>query len=317
MFKLRSIAARLILAISLTVAVACGVLGTFSIIQQRSLTRLALNQQLKLQYDSVIAAIDYEGRAALAVSSVIAALPPVGDAISKGDRDGLANLLGGAMKALTAQGIPLISFQTPPALTFYRIHAQKTFGDDVSGRRGTVVEAIRDGKQIVGVEPGRESLGIFGMTPIMRDGKSFANVDVGAAFGKEFVDRAKQRFGIDLAVHWFDGKTVKRLSSTFGEGVVATQDELKGVFDGAALQRDATIGGRAAALYVGQIRNYAGQPVAVLEVIKDTTEYEAAASRAQLQVSCSPPSRFSPAPFCWRSCSAADCRAHWRRSPRS
>ena len=70
MFKLRSIAARLILAISLTVAVACAILGTFSVMQQRSLTRLALDQQLKLQYDSVIAAIDYEGRAALAVSSV-------------------------------------------------------------------------------------------------------------------------------------------------------------------------------------------------------------------------------------------------------
>ena len=113
MFKLRSIAARLILAISLTVAVACAILGTFSIIQQRALTRLALEQQLKLQYDSVMAAIDYEGRAALAVSAVIAALPPVGDAIAKGDRDGLMGLLGGAMKALTAQGIPLITFQTP------------------------------------------------------------------------------------------------------------------------------------------------------------------------------------------------------------
>ena len=80
MFKLRSIAARLILAISLTVAAACGILGTFSIIQQRSLTQLALDQQLKLQFDSVIAAIDYEGRAALAVSAAIAALPPVADA---------------------------------------------------------------------------------------------------------------------------------------------------------------------------------------------------------------------------------------------
>ena len=91
MFKIRSIAVRLILAISLTVAVACGILGTFSIVQQRSLTQLALDQQLKLQYDSVIAAIDYEGRAALAVSSVIAALPPVADAIAKDDRDGWAS----------------------------------------------------------------------------------------------------------------------------------------------------------------------------------------------------------------------------------
>jgi len=179
MFKLRSIAARLILAISLTVAVACGILGTFSVLQQRALTRLALEQQLRLQYDSVIAAIDYEGRASLAVSAVIAALPPVGDAIAKGDRDALGTLLGGAMKGLTAQGIPLISFQTPPALTFYRVHAPKVFGDDVSGRRGTVLEATKTGKPIVGVEPGRETLGIFGMTPIVRDGKTLANVDIG------------------------------------------------------------------------------------------------------------------------------------------
>ncbi len=281
MFKLRSISARLILAISLTVAAACAILGTFSILQQRSLMRLALEQQLKLQYDSVIAAVDYEGRATLAVSAAVAAMPPVGDAIAKGDREGLDALLGGSMKALIAQGIPLMTFQTPPALVFYRLHAPKVFGDDISARRSTVVEALKTGKPIVGVEPGRELLGIFGITPILRDGKSLATVDVGASFGKEFVDRAKKRFGIDLAVHSFDGKEFKKLSSTFGDTVVATPAELKSVFEGAALHRDASFGGHPAALYVGQIRNYAGTPIAVLEVIKDTTEYEAAAASSQ------------------------------------
>jgi methyl-accepting chemotaxis protein len=282
MFQLRSISARLILAISLTVAAACGILGTFSILQQRSLTRLALEQQLKLQYDSVIAAIDYEGRATLAVSAVVAALPPVGDAIAKGDRDGLGTLLGAPMKALMEQGIPLITFQVPPSISFYRVHSPKTFGDDVGARRNTVVEALETGKPIVGVEPGREALSIFGLTPILRDGKVLANVDVGAAFGKEFVERAKKRFGIDLAVHSYDGKEFRRLSSTFGETAVATSEELKRVFDGSPLHRDASFSGHPAALYVGQIRNYAGQPVAVLEVIKDTTEYEAAAASSQL-----------------------------------
>ena len=281
MFKIRSIAARLILAIALTVAVACGILGTFSIVQQRALTRLALDQQLKLQYDSVIAAVDYEGRAALAVSSVVAAIPAVADALAKEDRDGLAALLGDAMKALKAQGIPLITFQKAPGKVIYRVHEPKIFGDDISGRRSTVAEAIKTGKQIVGVEPGREALSIFGMTPIMRDGKTLANVDVGVAFGKEFVDRAKKRFGIDLAVHSYDGKAFKKLSSTFGDSVVATPDELKAVVDGQALRRDAELGGHPAALYLGQIKNYAGQPVGVLEVIKDTTEYEAAAATSQ------------------------------------
>jgi methyl-accepting chemotaxis protein len=278
MFKLRSIGARLILVISLTVAAACAILGTFSIWQQRALTQLALEQQLKLQYDSVVAAIDDEGRTALAVSSVVATLPAVADAVTKGDRDALGSLLGGAMTALKAQGIPLVNVWTPPATNFYRVHEPKIFGDDTSKRRLTVVEANGSGKQIAGVEQSRLSLGIFGMTPIMRDGRSLATVDVGAAFGKEFVDRTKQRFGIDLAVHWLDGGDFKKLSSSFGEEVVATQEELRGVFNGTPLHREATLNGHPAALYVGQIRNYAGQPVAVLEIIKDTTAYEAAAA---------------------------------------
>jgi methyl-accepting chemotaxis protein len=281
MFKLRSIAARLILAISLTVAVACAILGAFSIMQQRALTQLALDQQLKLQYDSVIAALDYEGRATLAVSAVIATLPPVAEAVANNDRDALMALLQGSLAALKPQGMPLISFHTPPATAFFRVHAPKIFGEDISARRKTVVESIKTGKPIVGVEPGRESLGIFAMTPIIRDGKTIAVADIGAAFGKEFVDRAKQRFGVDLAVHWFDGKEFKKLSSTFGDAVVATPEELKSVFNGAALRRDATLNGHPAALYLGQIKNYAGEPIAVIELVKDTTEYEAAAASSQ------------------------------------
>src|ERR1700761_348949 len=128
MFKLRSISARLILALSLTVAVACAVLGTFSVLQQRSLTRLALQQQLKLQFGSVIAGIDYEGRTALALSSAFAAMPPVADAVTKGDRDALGALLGGAMKELKAQDIPLMNIWSPPATSFYRVHSPKVFG---------------------------------------------------------------------------------------------------------------------------------------------------------------------------------------------
>jgi methyl-accepting chemotaxis protein len=281
MFKLRSISARLILAISLTVVVACGILGSFSIFQQRALARLALDQQLKLQYDGVIGALDYEGRTALAVSAVVAALPPVADAVIKGDRDGLTELLRGAQAALKAQGIPLMNLMLPPATLFLRVQDPKAFGDDVSARRVTVVTSNNTGKPIVGVESGRDTLGIFAMTPIMRDGKSIAVADVGAAFGKEFVERCKQRFGVDLAVHWFNGKAFMKLSSTFGDGVVATQDELKAVFEGAALRRDATLGGHPAALFLGQIKNYAGQPIALIELVKDTTEYETAGTRAQ------------------------------------
>jgi methyl-accepting chemotaxis protein len=281
MFQLRSIAARLILAISLTVAAACGILGTFSILQERALMRLALDQQLKLQYDSVIATLDYEGRAGLAVSAVIANLPPVVDAVAKGDREVLEPLLRAPLEALKAQGIPLISFHTPPATAFYRAHDPKHFGEDISARRNTVVESNKTGKAIVGVEPGRDSLSIFAMTPIMRDGKSLAVADIGVSFNKQFVDSVKQRFGVDLAVHRLNGTEFVNIGSTFAEKSLASQGELKSAFDGGALRRDAVLGGHPAALYLGQIKNYAGQPVAVIELVKDTTEYEAASASSQ------------------------------------
>jgi methyl-accepting chemotaxis protein len=82
-------------------------------------------------------------------------------------------------------------------------------------------------------------------------------------------------------VHRFDGKVFASIGSTLGDSPVATPDELKSVFDGATLRRDATFNGHPAALYLGQIRNYAGQPVAVIELVKDTTEYEAAAASSQ------------------------------------
>jgi methyl-accepting chemotaxis protein len=281
MFHLRSIAARLILAISLTVAAACAILGTFSVIQERALTRLALDQQLKLQYDSVIATLDYEGRAGLAVSAVIANLPPVADAVAKGDRAALGSLLKAPFEAIKAQGIPLISFHTPPATAFYRAHAPDKFGEDISARRHTVVESNTTGKPIVGVEPGRDSLSIFAMTPIMRDGKSLAVADIGVSFNKQFVDSVKRRFGVDLAVHRFDGNGFANIGSTFAEKSLVTQDELKSVFDGGTLHRKATLDGHPVAVYLGQIKNYAGKPVAVLELVKDITAYEAASASSQ------------------------------------
>lgn len=278
MFKFRSISGRLVLAISLIIVVACGVLSTFSLLQQRSLTKLALEQQLKLQYDSILAAIDYESRAALAVSTVIATLPPVEDALVSGDRDALLKLLGGAQAALAKQGIPRVSLFSPPATAFFRVGEPKTFGDDVSSRRSTIVEANKTGQAIAGVEMGPSALAIYSMTPIMRDGKSLAVADIGVMFGKEFVDRVKQRYDIDLSVHSFNGKAFTTLSSTLSGNGIATDDELKSALDGKPVQRDASLDGRPSALYLGMIRNYAGNPIGVIQIIKDTTSYEAVAA---------------------------------------
>jgi len=279
--RIRSISARLVLAISLIITATGVVLGAFSISQQRSMAQMALDQQMELQYDSIIAALDYEGRSVMAASSTVAALPPVEEAVVKGDREALLALLGNAHKALNAQGITYLNLTLPPATLFLRTHDPKSFGDDVSGRRTTIVTANKTATQIVGVEPARDGLAIYAITPIIRDGKSIAVVDVGMSFNKAFADRTKQRLGTDISVHHYDGKTFTTVASTFGTEVVATADEMAEVLKNGTLRRAATLGGRPAALYLAQIKNYAGQPIAVIQLIKDTTAYEAAMRDAQ------------------------------------
>jgi methyl-accepting chemotaxis protein len=281
MLKIRSISARVVLAITLTVAAACATLAVFSIIQQQSLTRLALEQELQTQYQSVIAAIDYEGRVAMAATGVIAGLPPLAEAIAKGDRDGLVALLGASHAALKAQGFPLMTVFSPPATGFLRLHDHKAFGDDASARRKTVVTANTKGTPIVGVENARGgALALFAMTPVMRDGKSLAAIDIGMDFGKAFADRIKQRLGVDIAIHSFDGQKFATAASTFAEQTAVSPEDLQGAFAGRTVNRESEIGGRPVAVHLGVIRNYAGEPFAVLELVKDTTQYQAAKTNA-------------------------------------
>jgi methyl-accepting chemotaxis protein len=281
MLKIRSISARVVLAITLTVAAACATLAVFSIIQQQGLTRLALEQELQVQYQSVIAAIDYEGRVAMAATGVIAGLPPLAEAIAKGDRDGVVALLAGSHAALKAQGFPLMTMFSPPATGFVRLHDPKAFGDDASGRRKTVVTANTKGTPIVGVENARGgALAVFAMTPVMRDGKSLAAVDIGMDFGKAFADRIKQRLGVDIAIHSFDGQKFATAASTFAEQTAASPEDLQSAFGGATVNRESEIGGRPVAVRLGLIRNYAGEPFAVIELVKDTTQYQAARTNA-------------------------------------
>jgi hypothetical protein len=87
--------------------------------------------------------------------------------------------------------------------------------------RSGSVQGRQDGILRVGVEMGPDALATYATVPIMRDGKSVGMVDIGVAFGKEFVDRVKQRFGGDIAVHSFDGAAFTTLATTSGDGVGA------------------------------------------------------------------------------------------------
>jgi methyl-accepting chemotaxis protein len=284
MSKLRSISTRLIAAIGATVAAACIALAAFFLSQQAALVDLALEREMRGRYDSVIAAIDAETRNVLGIGHVIANVPAVRTAMQAGDRDTLvATLLDSLAATKSELSVNLFTFSVPPAKILVRIHDPKhPAGDDVSARRKMVLTANEKSTPVAGIEPGRDALSIFASVPIRAEGKHVGVIDIGTSFGNAFIAPLKERFKIDIAVHNFDGKEFATLASTVPGKSTLTAAEYKLAFEGRTVLRQQRLGERDVATYLGQIRNFSGVPVAVLEIVADTRDFAVIAADTRL-----------------------------------
>ncbi|WP_213769792.1 methyl-accepting chemotaxis protein [Bradyrhizobium sp. dw_78] len=277
MLKVRSIAARLVISIAMIAAAAGGLVGFLAVIKEGDITRLALDREMGIQYQSVIASFEAENRTGSAVAMVLANMPPFQDAMERQDRPAMAALLAPAQKLAAGRGFGTWSVTSPPGITFYRAHNPTSFGDDVTGRRKTVAQVYASKQPVAGVEPGVGNLGIYSVSPVFRaasDGKDIIGAfDVGITFGPQFVDRIKRRFHVDLAVLQNEGGTFKTLGSSIEGNTLATPEETRQAFDGATILRRTVMAGKPVAMYLGQLKNFAGEPIAVIELVKDISSF--------------------------------------------
>jgi methyl-accepting chemotaxis protein len=274
-FGFNSITTRLVVVIAgLSIATSLAI-GWFVLNGQRTMAQKALDAALQTEFANVLAALDYEARTATVVGGVIAGLTHVQDGIAAEDKDELQNYLAQAYSALKSQDISYVTFIKPPGIAILRLQAPTVFGDNLTGRRKTVVKAFQNGIPVSGVEHGRHGLGVFGLgvfglTPIVKDGKSISIVDIGIPLGAPFAERIKQRFGIDIAIYVPTNGGFSVAANTLGDLHSASASDLEHVMHGETLQQ-ATDMGHPVSIFLGQIKNYIGEPVAVLEVVKDTS----------------------------------------------
>ena len=282
MFDIRSISVRIMVAISLVGAASCATLAGFGIWRQQTTVDLALQRELRADYANLLAALEGETRTALAVSNALATVPELKPLVRAGDRAGIIKLFGDALRDIRPLGLELITIQVPPALAMARVHKPSAFGDDVSARRKMVVQAIQTKKAIGGVETGLDVLNVFASAPIMDGTTLLGLVDVGAPFGETFVKTMKSRFGVDVAIHQMNGDTAKTLASTLG-GSPPSKALLQRALGGETVIETGTAAdGRSIASTFGAIKNFSGQPVAVVEIIRDASAYHALARESMM-----------------------------------
>jgi len=279
MRKLWSVSARIMIAISLVAAASCAGLAAFGLWRQNTAVDLALHRELQSDYANMIGAMESDTRAVQAVANTVANIPELKPMIRAQDRAGINALLDKTLKDIKPLGIELITIQIPPGVALTRVHNPKAFGDDVTARRKMIVQSVATKKPIGGVEAGRDVLNIFGATPIMDDETLLGTVDVGAPFGETFVNSMKSRFGVDVAIHQINDDKVQTLASTV-KAATASPATLKRALTGESIFLTGTLDGQPTATTFGPLKNFSGQPVAVVEIIRNTRDYEELASNS-------------------------------------
>ncbi|MGD9838676.1 MAG: methyl-accepting chemotaxis protein [Afipia sp.] len=281
MRKLWSVSARIMIAISLVAAASCAGLAAFGLWRQNTAIDLALHRELEADYANIIGAMDSDTRAVQAVANSVANMSELKPLIRAQDRAGIIALLDKTLKDIKPLGIELITIQIPPGIALARVHNPKAFGDDVTARRKMIVQSFATKKPIGGVEAGRDVLNIFGATPVMDGDTLLGTVDVGAPFGTTFVNSMKSRFGVDVAIHQINGDKILTLASTVKDATVSPAT-LKRALAGESIFLTKSLNGQPTATTFGPLKNFSGQPVAVVEIIRNTKDYEALAANSAM-----------------------------------
>ncbi|MET0221814.1 MAG: methyl-accepting chemotaxis protein [Tardiphaga sp.] len=269
----KSISARMIVAIALVAAGSCGVLAAFSIWQQAAIVDTALQRELRNDYVNLTSAMSAETRTTLSVAETMASMPQLKDALRAKDRAATLAFMDLPYKKILPRGLELMTIATPPGIAFARIHNPKTFDDDMTARRKTVAQAMSARQPFGGIEAGRDVLNVFGSSPIM-DGETLLGVaDVGAPFGKAFVDSMKARFQVDVAIHQLSGDAVKTLASTLPVSA-ADASVIRRALAGEVIVQRGEQNGHASATTFGQIKTFSGEPIAVFEIVRDASAYQ-------------------------------------------
>ncbi len=201
--------------------------------------------------------------------------PEVQKALAQRDRDRLIQLLYPTYLVLKEDfGIRYFHFHVPPATSFLRLHRLEQYGEDMSGYRNTILQAVQTGEPASGLEKGTLGYGIRGVVPVFHDNSLVGTVEVGSSFGRYFIEKLRKRTGADYAIYIReeDGG-FSRTQATDEAGAPLPQELLRQAF-----QRDrpkiliSPPEYPHSGVLLGHIRDFSGRNIGLLEIRVDRSE---------------------------------------------
>jgi len=236
---------------------------------------IATNDALRREVASDLALIETDmaaqEKAASALALTLAAEPEVAELISSNSREEIIARHAAALPAVISQGgLQLITFINANGEAVARIHTPDKFGDDMKGRRKTVVEALSSGSLVAGIEPGRTAVSMFASAPVIKDGQTIGVVDVGTSLANAYFEPLAARIGGEVGVHILvDGKLEEQASTT--EATLLSEDDLKAAFNGETIRRFITSGDSTFVVQAVPFNNHSGAKIGIMEIASDVS----------------------------------------------
>ncbi len=249
--------------------------------QVSALIEQAESRELNDVYKSAQDEINSKGQLATAMSLIIASTPQAQNEFADGQRDALAAWTVPLFKDLKEKyAVRQFQFHQPPATSFLRAHKPAKFGDDLSSFRKTVLATNSQKTLIQGLEKGVAGLGIRGIAPIFKDGNHLGSIEFGMSFGQAFFNQFKQEHGADIALFIKQDNTFKTFGSTH-KSQLSSDAAKEAALNGQGIIHYASTEEGDFAVYLHDVKDYSGNPIGVIEIAIERSEYLAALSRLQ------------------------------------
>ena len=243
------------------------------------------DEALRKELQADIALIDTDMAAqkktASSVALAIAGEPETAGLIEGNAREEIIKRFEGSLpQIIAAGGVQLITFVNSNGEAVARIHATDKFGDDMKGRRKTIVTALSTAKLVAGTEPGRTAVSMFASAPVIKDGKTVGVVDAGTSLANEYFKPLAQRIEGEVAVHiMVEGKLTQQ-ASTLGDKPLLSEEQLQSAFEGKPVQVRLADGGREFVVAGVPFTNFSGDKIGVMTVASDVSSIIAGSRQA-------------------------------------
>jgi methyl-accepting chemotaxis protein len=256
-----------------TVFLACAALGTLSWYKQSAMVDHAIETELTKAGIAIFDDLAAQTRNLAAVANTIAQEPGIGDLVEAGAHDELISRYANAMPALKSEAsIQMLTFSKAPGIAIARVHDAGNFGDDITQRRRMIVEALAQGKMMIGIEPGRtRALSSFATVPLLTSSGFSGVVDVGTALTDAYFERLKKTHNVDLAIQTPEGERFETQNATFAAKTFLTTAEAKAAISGSMMRKIVDEGGRSFAIAAFPMKDFSGRAIGVLELADDVT----------------------------------------------